>query len=232
MHAAMGVTVDRKTNNREYLRSNIKMKIKILFLAANPKDSGQLRLGEEVRSIQERLRLSRERERLVFEQEWAVRVTDLQSLLLRHQPHIVHFSGHGSNAGKIILEDYAGRSKELPPDSLKKLFSTLKDNIRCVVLNACYSESQADAIAQSIDCVIGMAASIKDESGVAFSAGFYQAIGFGRSIQTAFELGCGQIDLESLGDQEVPRLISTRAEPMDTVYLLRDTQLLSEPPNP
>ena len=28
---------------------------------------------------------------------------------MRHQPHIVHFSGHGSPAGEIILEDDAGR---------------------------------------------------------------------------------------------------------------------------
>ena len=70
--------------------------IKILFLAANPKDTNSLRLGEEVREIKERLRLAELRDEFVVEQEWAVRVTDLQGHLLHHQPHIVHFSGTGA----------------------------------------------------------------------------------------------------------------------------------------
>jgi hypothetical protein len=110
--------------------------IKILFLAANPKDTDPLRLGEEVRAIRERLRLADLRDQFVVEQEHAVRVTDLQGYLLQHQPHIVHFSGHGSKAGEIILEDAKGQSKAVSPGALQRTFAVLKDNIRCVVLNA------------------------------------------------------------------------------------------------
>ena len=39
--------------------------IKILFLAANPKDTGPLRLGEAVRGIKERLRLAKLRDEFV-----------------------------------------------------------------------------------------------------------------------------------------------------------------------
>jgi hypothetical protein len=39
--------------------------IKILFLAANPKDTDPLRLGEEVRAIKERLRLADQRDQFV-----------------------------------------------------------------------------------------------------------------------------------------------------------------------
>jgi len=186
--------------------------IKILFLAANPANTDQLRLGEEVRAIKERLRLADLRDEFVVEQEWAVRVTDLQAHLLRHQPNIVHFSGHGSSDGQIILEDKAGRSKPVSPAALKRLFTTLKDNIRCVALNACYSEAQASGIAESIDCVIGMTRAVEDESAIAFAASFYQALGYGRSIQTAFELGCGQIDLERGGnaDSSLPKDASVR----------------------
>ena len=120
--------------------------IKILFLAANPRDTDSLRLGEEVRAIKERLRLADLRDQFVVEQEWAVRVTDLQGHLLHHQPHIVHLSGHGSRVGQIILEDQTGHSKPVPPEALKRLFATLKDNVRCVVLNACYLESQAQGM--------------------------------------------------------------------------------------
>lgn len=165
-----------------------------------------MRLGEEVREIRERLRLAERRDDFVVEQEWAVRVTDLQAHLLRHQPHIVHFSGHGSKAGQIILEDHAGQIKPIAQDALKSLFATLKDNIRCVVLNACYSEAQAEGIAESIACVVGMGRAINDNSAIAFAASFYQGLGYGRSIQTAFDLGTGQIDLQGLSGKDVPQL--------------------------
>ncbi len=46
-----------------------------------------------------------------------------------------------------------GLGVAVPADALSSLFSLLKDDIRCVVLNACYSADQAEAIAQEIDCV-------------------------------------------------------------------------------
>jgi tetratricopeptide (TPR) repeat protein len=170
--------------------------IKILFLAANPTDTAQLRLGEEVREIKERLRQADLRDEFVVVEESAVRVTDLHAHLLRHQPQIVHFSGHGSRDGRIILEDDDGQTNPVQPDSLRSLFKTLKDNIRLVFLNACYSEIQAAAIVESVECVIGMTRAIPDRSAIAFASSFYQALGYGRSIQTAFDLGCNEIALE------------------------------------
>jgi hypothetical protein len=200
--------------------------IKILFLAANPKDTDRLRLDEEVRAIKERLRLADLRDQFVVEQEHAVRVTDLQGFLLQHRPHIVHFSGHGSRAGAIVFGDAKGESQPVPPGALKRTFAVLRDNIRCVVLNACYTEVQAKGIAESIDCVVGMGRAIGDESAVAFAASFYQALGYGRSIQEAFDLGCGQIDLEGLGDEDVPKLtVATGVEAKD-LYLTRNADSL------
>jgi hypothetical protein len=180
--------------------------IKILFLAANPKDTNPLRLGEETRQIKEKLRLAGQRDAFAFEEEHAVRVADLQGHLLHHQPHIVHFSGHGSKSGKIILENAIGRSKAVTSGALTELFSTLKDNVQCVVLNACYSEVQAKAIVSAIPCVVGMNRAIDDRSAIAFAASFYQGLGYGRSIKTAFDLGCGQINLQGLPGDDVPKL--------------------------
>jgi hypothetical protein len=194
--------------------------IKILFLAANPEDTDALRLAEEVREIKERLRLADRRDQFVLEQEWAVRVTDLQGHLLRHQPHVVHFSGHGSKAGEIILEDPQAQSKPVTASAMKSLFATLKDNIRCVVLNACYSEAQAKGIAESIECVVGMGRAVNDGSAIAFAASFYQAIGYNRSIREAFDLGTNQIDLSALPGKDVPQLITKPGVEAAGLYLL------------
>ena len=180
--------------------------VKILVLATNPRETDPLRLDEEVRGIDEALQQSRFRDKFELEQQWAVRVSDLQRFLLRYKPDIVHFSGHGSESSEIILEDNEGNSKPVQASALSRLFSLLKDNIKCVVLNACYSEAQAEAIAKHINCVVGMSRAIGDDAAISFSAAFYRALGEGRDVKTAFELGCNQIDLENLDEQDIPKL--------------------------
>jgi CheY-like chemotaxis protein len=189
--------------------------IKILFLAASPQDMPPLKLDKEVRGIDLALRQTEFRDRFDIKQHWAVRVTDLQSYLLRYRPDIVHFSGHGSISSQIILEDNYGNSHPVSPRALSQVFSVLKDNIRCVVLNACYSEQQAQAIAQHIDCVVGMSKAIGDAAAINFAMAFYQALGYGRNVKTAFDLGCAQIDLENLDEQDTPKLLAANINPMN-----------------
>lgn len=188
-------------------------KVKVLILAANPVDTPALRLGEEMRAIDAALQAGTQRDAFDLEQAHALQVGDLQSLLQRHRPHIVHFSGHGAPTGEIILQDEAGRACVVPPGALADLFALLKDNIRCVVLNACFSRQQAAAIAQHIDCVVGMSAEIGDAPARAFAASFYEALAYGRNVKTAFELGCNRIDLSGLPDDDVPQLLAPKGDP-------------------
>jgi CheY-like chemotaxis protein len=193
--------------------------IKILFLAANPADTPQLRLDAEMRAIDQALQKAEFRHRFEIKQHWAVQIGDLQNHLLRHKPDIVHFSGHGSETNEIILENSQGHSRPVSARALSQLFAVLKDNIRCVILNACYSEAQAQAIAESVGCVVGMARGIGDESAIGFAAAFYQAIGFGRDVQTAFDLGCVQIELEGVEGQNAPRLLAKQVDPKKVVFV-------------
>jgi tetratricopeptide (TPR) repeat protein len=193
--------------------------MRILFLAANPFDITRLRLDQEIRSIDQALRQAEFRDNLNLIPHGAVRVTDLQSLLLRHKPDIVHFSGHGTEGSEIILEDDTGQSYPVSTRALSSLFSVLRDNIRCVVLNACYSEEQARAIAEHIDCVIGISEAIRDASAISFATAFYRALGYGRDVKTAFDLGCIQVDLENLGEQDKPRLLALKGKPEEIVLV-------------
>lgn len=194
-------------------------KMKVLFLAANPMNTVRVRLDEESRTIDRSLRQSEFRETFEIKQHWAVRIIDIQGFLLRYQPDIVHFSGHGSNANEIILEDVQGKGQPVSVHALSQLFGVLKDNIKCVILNACYSEEQALAIAEHIDCVIGMSGKIGDQAAISFSTAFYQALGYGRDIKTAFDLGCIQIDMESLDEKDVPKLIALKSKPEKITFV-------------
>lgn len=179
---------------------------KILILAANPKDTTKLRLDEEVREIQEGLQRSRRRDQFAIISRWAVRTDDLRRALLDHEPQVVHFLGHGAGAKGLILEDDVGQMKLVSASSLARLFKLFQDKVECVVLNACYSEVQAEAIQQHIDYVIGMNQAIGDRAAIEFAVGFYDGLGAGRSYADAFEFGLSAIDLEGIPETATPQL--------------------------
>jgi AAA-like domain/CHAT domain len=177
---------------------------KILILTANPKNTDKLRLDEEVREIQAGLERARSRDQFEIISRWAVRPDDLRRSLLDHEPQIVHFSGHGAGSQGLALEDNAGQMQLVSSGALARLFGLFKDKVECVLLNACYSEDQAEAIHQHIDWVIGMNQAIGDRAAIKFAVGFYDALGAGRSIEDAFEFGLTAIDLESIPESSTP----------------------------
>ena len=144
-------------------------KIKIIFLAANPESTTHLKLDEEIHAITEKIRLSEHRDYLEIISHWATRADDLLQALNLHKPQIVHFSSHGNRNGQILLVDNSGNARPVSTKALKALFTTLKDNIRLVVLNACDSRIQAEAIAEVIDFAIGMNAAIEDQAAIVFA---------------------------------------------------------------
>jgi hypothetical protein len=176
-------------------------------LAANPIDTVPLKLNEEVSAIDEELLKARFRDNFDLEQKHAVKADDLSQHLLQTEPDIVHFSGHGSETGEIYLRDESGTSHLVSEQALSSLFSILKGNIRCVVLNACYSEKQAKAISKHIDCVIGMSKAIGDEAAIEFAQGLYRGIAYGLDLENAFKLGCAQVDLQNLNEQNTPKIL-------------------------
>jgi hypothetical protein len=199
--------------------------IKILFLSSNPDNTSALQLDEEIRSITNKIRASDYRDVLALTSLWAVRPDDLLQALNEHKPQIVHFSGHGSSEGEIVLMDNNRNIKSVSTAALKMLFTTLKDNIRVVILNACYSRTQAEAITGVIDCAIGMKAAIGDQAAITFAASFYRAIGFGRSVQEAFDQGKTALLLEGIPDNDVPELLVRTSVNPASMFLLEDPNL-------
>ncbi len=196
--------------------------ITILFLAANPKGTEPLRLDEEVRAIDRALQQSKFRDKFELAQHWAVRVAELQSLLLRHEPAIVHFSGHGSSTGELLFDDgEMGESQTASLHAISRLFEVLRDKIRCVLLNACYTKAQAAEIAKHVPCVIGMSKAVGDGAAMQFAAAFYEALGYGQNLRKAFELGKVKINLVGLEEQDTPQLLTRRAGE-DEIVLVKE----------
>lgn len=183
-------------------------KVKILFLAANPKDSSKLRLDEEIREIHAKIRAAEFCDSFDLVSRWAVRPLDLLEAFNEIQPHIVHFSGHGSRKAELVLEDEDGNAKPVSEAALVSLFKNVKDNIRLVLLNACHSEAQARAISQQIECTVGMSVAIGDEAAIVFASMFYGALAFGRSVGQAFEQGRTALMLQGIPEENTPVLLT------------------------
>jgi hypothetical protein len=179
---------------------------KILFLASNPTNTGRLRLEKEVREVEEGLKRSNERDRFALIPRFAVRVDDLRRSLLDHSPRIVHFAGHGEGDDGIVVENDQGEASQVPNDALAGLFELCAGHIECVVLNACYSNVQADAIVKHIPYVVGMKASVSDAAALEFAIGFYDALGAGRSVEEAFQFGRNAIALKGIPEHLIPVL--------------------------
>lgn len=186
--------------------------IPILFLTADPTDASHLRLGQESREIHEKLQIAKLRDSFGFNQRHAVRVPDFIQALLDTNPRIVHFSGHGRTDGALCFEDELGRMHPVDPDALSATFELFANQVECVVLNACYSEKQAKAIAKHIQYVVGMNQAINDKAAIGFAVGFYQAIGAGKSFDDAYKLGCASIKLQNIPQHLAPVLMRRDTE--------------------
>lgn len=180
---------------------------KILILAANPKDTSRLRLDRELRDIAEGLERAQKRDQFSLEQRLAVRPRDIQRAILDSNPQVIHFSGHGAGEEGLVFEDEVGQSKLVSGDALAGLFELFADQIECVVLNGCYSDVQAEAIAQHINYVVGMNQAIGDKAAIEFAVGFYDALGAGREYEFAYKLGCSAIRMAGIDEHLTPVLL-------------------------
>ncbi len=232
---AHGVSIGNVTNvgapHREPAPERTEPACRILLLGANPSGTSRLRLDREARAIEDALRSAPADSRFELLQGWASSSLDLQQDLFDHRPELVHFAGHGGAAGELVLE--AQRFRDLvrtgaagPPTpdrggmiasitAVARLIAHASGRIRCVVLNACHSAALAEAVAEHVDCAVGMTSAVPDDGAVAFAWGFYHALGQGESVAAAFGLASAQLEAQLVSQPSCARLFATRCDPAD-----------------
>jgi CHAT domain-containing protein len=173
-------------------------KIRILFLSANPWTTGRILVDEEAREISERLQEGPYRDKFELHNHGAVRPIDFQRLLLKYEPEIVHFSGHGSKRQRILFSGTHGRSRAVDQQGLTNLLALYSSHVRLVLLNACFTNAQAQSISEVVNYSIGTSKAIGDKASVAFAGAFYRALGFGKSVKEAFESAKAELVLTKM----------------------------------
>lgn len=192
---------------------------KILFLAANPEATSQLALDEEAKAVRRGLERSKGRDGFEIVTRWAVDADELRRSLLDVEPHIVHFSGHGTGTSGLVLHSTQeaaegaakAKGKLASSEALANLFGLFAGQIECVLLNACYSQVQAEALHRHVDCVIGMSRAVGDRAAIKFAVGFYDGLGAGRPYDIAYKFGCSAIDFEDIVQRLTPVLMARKS---------------------
>ncbi len=171
-------------------------KITILFLAANPVDTGQLRLDVEVKDIQKAFERAKNRDNFTLQSRWAVTIDGLAHALQEFEdgPLILHFAGHGEDDA-VYLEGDDHQKVRVEGTALRDFLAHFP-TVQCVVLNACYSDELAAALAEAVPCVIGMKAAVGDALAIDFSVAFYDGVGKSTDYKRAFDLAEGRLKLK------------------------------------
>ena len=190
---------------------------RILFLAANPSETTRLALDEECAAIERELRMTTGRDAFEFRSKWAASIDQVMRDLNELQPTVIHFSGHGcgihvhaethrdvaSSAG-IQLQDERRRPQHVSARALSQMIASAAPSARLVVLNACFSDTVAEALRGVDDCIVGMRGAISDDAARSFAVGFYRALGHGRSVGNAVEQAVATLAAKQLPDEHLP----------------------------
>jgi hypothetical protein len=201
--------------------SQLPEQIKVLFMAANPLDQQQLRLDEEVRAINEMLTKSKHRDAVKLESRWAVRPLDVLQAINELRPRVVHFSGHGSDQDEIVFQDNEGQTKLVSKEAIVQTMAAASGDIKLVFFNTCYSHNQAEGVVKHVHAAIGMTTSIGDVAARVFAAQFYSAIGFGLSVNRAFQQAKAALMLEGIKEEETPELFVADGIDSDQLILVK-----------
>ncbi|MEM7590500.1 MAG: pentapeptide repeat-containing protein [Cyanobacteria bacterium P01_A01_bin.83] len=212
------------------------MTTKILVLASNPQGTEKLQLNPEIRAIKEAHERSVKREEFAVAYEPATRVGDLQRIISKEKPRIVHFCGHGTGHRGLVLENDEGETQLVNTEALTNLLKIFNRRIECVVLNACHTKVQGEQIQQQINFLIATQKEIRDDAALLFTKGFYDALFNGETYRDAYELGCNKIHLE-LGESKSSgrKLVPVYSESQDDYVYLEQHEIFlfleKDPPN-
>ena len=218
--------------------SSTRQKHTILFLAANPVGTPRLALDQEARAIHLELERSRFRDRFELVTGWAAEPLDLLRELRKLRPTVVHFSGHGGQDTRgDLLGDLGVRcvdrhgllfhgtdrsARLVLTAALADTFAAAGESVRLVVLSACYSDVQAEALLAHVDCVVGVSGSMLDDAARAFAMGFYGGLGDRQSVAAAYKQGRAAIGLEGIPGGDRMQLKLRRGVDADQLVLAAD----------
>jgi hypothetical protein len=225
LHARLTTQIDDHERELSFLRQPRKEKLRLLMLASS--GAGDLRVGREQKRISDAVRFASGRESIVLDLRPAATGEDLLNGLTQGRPHIVHFSGHGSDAVVVFEQDTDSENTGavVTANAFAAALGAVDEPPLLVVLNACSSAPQAERLVEEIaSFAIGHTDSITDGDAIAYAARFYASLADGQSIQAAHNLAKAALLLQGTPDFDLPQLYSAEGlDPAATILVLPPT---------
>lgn len=178
----------------------------ILVIAVDPSGTSWFAHDIEGAEIAREIRMTNGRDYFELRRGRGAGVDEMMRDLNEHQPTIIHFRGHSGVSVRdaerpptlphreVDLADAAiqlvgarQQPQHVLAPALTAMIASAAPTVRVVVLNACYSETVAEALCRRVDCVVGMPSAIGDDAARSFAVCFYRALGYRRSVGNAVE---------------------------------------------
>ncbi len=187
----------------------------ILMLSANPNNTEIHRSRTGVREIREALNRAKAYHNQLFDiqDRFDTSAIDISQELSAMKPYIVDFSGYENGIEGVTLEMDSREDTTREPEKLiANLFKYHNNNIRCILLNGCYLESQAKEIVKHIDFVIGISQNLDSINIITFRKEFYYQIGSKRTIKDSYDLSCNLLQRKGIADYHLPTFLNRHDE--------------------
>jgi hypothetical protein len=164
--------IDKFNNNATSIgnQDSDSFPLKVLMLA-NPHD----KLQKEFSYINQKL-VKKEKEIQITRLDTIISIGQFMAIVELQKINIIHISGDKRSGIKFYYYKQDTYEKVISPDGLDTLFEYFKNEnlpIKAVILNACYTQEQAQIIANHIPYVIGVSVVFVDDLTIAFNGDFY-----------------------------------------------------------
>ncbi len=179
--------------------------LSILCMPANAAVSSQFGFARTVQSMRKKLHRAARQQRVKIVSAWTTRLVELQQALLENEAQVVHFIGRCGDEG-IGLLDKDGTPTTLRPNRLARLFAPFQRHLRVLVLDQCSSLDLPSLFVEHVSVVVSGPSDTDGQTALEFISSFYRALGFGHSVQAAFELSTSIINTESEAPQPEARI--------------------------
>lgn len=219
-HARIEWTEERLTAQIDALREPRKENLRILYATATPE--GELRVSQEIRRVKNAVSSALHRDLVDIEHAPDVTADDLLNYLTSFQPHVIHFSGH-ANQDVLVFDDgtmEGGDGREIPIDLFMRAVSAPDQRPSLVVLNACESATNLEALLAGVPIAIGMSAPVGDADAITFATRFYRAVADGQSVESALTVARVDMEMNGLLDHDLPTLVTAPSVDASTVRLI------------
>jgi len=226
LQARLTAQINDHERELSLLRRPREEKLRLLMLGSS--GAGDLRVGREQKRISDAVRFASGRESILLDLRPAATGEDLLNGLTQGRPHIVHFSGHGSDAVVVFEQDTDAKNHGavVTAGAFAAALRAVDEPPLLVVLNACSSAPQAERLVEGIaSFAIGHSDSVTDGDAIAYAARFYASLADGQSIQAAHELARAALLLQGTPDFDLPQLYSAAGlDPAATILVLSTTE--------